>query len=114
MQRVVDMLHTLNPDIVTLTGDFVDGTIRDLSGHVAPLGELRPKGRIYFVPGNHEYYSGARAWMDHFQAIGCDNLENSYRIIDHKDTKIVIGGVLHPAARMVDRTLGPPATTHTQ
>ena len=49
------------PDLVAITGDLVDGCVAELRAHVAPLARLRARHGVYFVTGNHEYYSGVQA-----------------------------------------------------
>ena len=44
VQRVVDLSRSLNPDIVVLTGDIVDGPVTQLAPQVAPLAELAKGG----------------------------------------------------------------------
>jgi len=61
LQRVITTVNALDVDMVALTGDLVDGSVAELSAHVAPLGELTSRHGSYFVTGNHEYYSGAQA-----------------------------------------------------
>jgi 3',5'-cyclic AMP phosphodiesterase CpdA len=57
-------------DMVAITGDLVDGKVSELSAHVAPLSQLRSRHGSYFVTGNHEYYSGAHAWMAELRRLG--------------------------------------------
>ena len=55
LRRVVDTINVQEPDIVVITGDFLDArrvTAKDL----APLKEL--KAPVYFSIGNHERYAG--------------------------------------------------------
>jgi predicted MPP superfamily phosphohydrolase len=54
VKRVVKMTNELNADIITLTGDFCDGSAVKLKHILQPLGELKSKYGIYFVTGNHE------------------------------------------------------------
>lgn len=107
VQKVVDIMNDLAVDLVALTGDFVDGSVAELKDDIAPLATLRPSGKIYFAPGNHEYYSGALAWMQHFRSLGFQVLENEYRTVKKGGTELVIAGVLDPAVRMVDRAAKP-------
>ncbi len=101
VRRVVRMANALAPELVALTGDLVDGSIARLARHVAPLAELRPAGRVFFVPGNHEYYSGAAQWMDHFRSLGFRLLLNEHAALTIRGARVVVGGVLDPAG-------GPP------
>ena len=60
IEDIVRRTNALQPDIVAITGDLVDGSVEALWDAVAPLGELRAKHGVFFVTGNHEYFSGAR------------------------------------------------------
>ena len=44
----------------------------------APLGRLRAPDGIYFVTGNHEYYSGADEWIAHLRSLGVTVLRNEH------------------------------------
>ncbi len=57
LDRIVDRVNGLQADVVAITGDLVDGTVRELSAHTAPLARLQGRHGVYFVTGNHEYYS---------------------------------------------------------
>ena len=63
VEAIVAAVNRLDVDLVAVTGDLVDGSVRDLAEHVAPLAGLRAKEGAFFVTGNHEYYSGAAAWV---------------------------------------------------
>jgi predicted MPP superfamily phosphohydrolase len=43
---------------------------------VEPLRELRARDGVFFVTGNHEYYSGADAWIAHLATLGIRVLRN--------------------------------------
>ena len=92
-EKVVGIANSLNPDLIALTGDFVDGSIAELSGDVEPLRDLKSTEGSYFVTGNHEYYSGAREWSAHFRSLGIDVLANEHRIIRRGDASIILAGV---------------------
>jgi len=62
--------------MIVITGDLVDGTVEQLRAHVEPLRELRAPDGVFFVTGNHEYYSGADAWIAHLRALGIRVLRN--------------------------------------
>ena len=101
VRRVVRMANALGADLFALTGDFVDGPVARLARHVAPLAALAPAGRAFFVPGNHEYYSGAGPWLEHFRALGFRTLLNEHVALSRKGAKVLVGGVIDPAARML-------------
>ncbi len=76
IDQVVARVNELDADVVVITGDLVDGSVAELAKHVAPLGTMRSRHGIYFVTGNHEYYSGADAWIAYLGSIGIKVLRN--------------------------------------
>lgn len=107
VRRVVRMANDLAPDLIALTGDIVDGSVARLAPHVASLAGLLPAGRLFLVLGNHEYYSGADPWIVHFRSLGLRVLLNEHATIEINGARVVVGGVLDPAARLSDPTLSP-------
>ncbi len=84
VQRIVARVNTLGADLVAITGDLVDGHVDELRQHVAPLSGLRSTHGTFFVTGNHEYYSGAHAWVDALRALGIQVLMNEHRVLHHE------------------------------
>jgi predicted MPP superfamily phosphohydrolase len=79
IEAIVARINSLEPDLIAITGDLVDGSVADLAAHVAPLAKLRAKDGVFFVTGNHEYYSGADAWIAHLGgALGVRVLRNEH------------------------------------
>jgi predicted MPP superfamily phosphohydrolase len=98
VENVVKMTKSLIPDLIVLTGDIVDGSVEELAEDAAPLSELAQIQKTYLALGNHDYYSGASQWTEHFQKLGMKVLLNSHEIISHGTSKILIGGVTDPAS----------------
>ncbi len=73
---VVDRVNAQAPDVVVITGDLVDGSVANLAEHVAPLGRIVARHGVYFITGNHEYYSGAVEWCEHLATLGIRVLRN--------------------------------------
>jgi uncharacterized protein len=105
VERVKELANTLKADMVALTGDIVDGPLHRLKEHAAPLKDLLPKSRLFYVTGNHEYYSEAPEWIEHFKEMGMTVLQNSYVTIMHNDVEIMVAGILDPVVAMIDRNL---------
>jgi predicted MPP superfamily phosphohydrolase len=74
--HVVNQIRGLSPDLVAITGDLVDGSVHELREHVAPLSSLKPPHGVFFVTGNHEYYSGVEEWYAHLPTLGVRPLRN--------------------------------------
>ncbi|MEZ4450099.1 MAG: metallophosphoesterase [Nannocystaceae bacterium] len=94
MRAVTEAVNELGADLVAVTGDLVDGSVERLAPHVAPLGELRSRHGTFFVTGNHDYFSGALAWMKHCaEALGWEVLGNRHTVVEHDGARIVVAGV---------------------
>jgi len=115
VQKTVDMTNSVEPDIIVLTGDIGDGSPQVYVGDFAPLRDLRAKHGVFYVTGNHEYYSNAEQWMTMMTAAGMVVLRNSNQIIHHpgssmaplKSVSIAVAGVVDPAAAMFLASDGP-------
>ena len=75
-RALAQRVNALRPDLVAVTGDLVDGSVRKLAGEVAPLADLRAEHGVWFVTGNHDHYSGARAWAARAAELGMRPLRN--------------------------------------
>jgi predicted MPP superfamily phosphohydrolase len=93
LDGVVDSINALEPDLVAITGDLVDGSVRDLSEHVAPLARIKAKHGVYFVTGNHEYYAGADEWIAYLGTLGVRVLRNERVVIGDGDASFDLAGV---------------------
>lgn len=93
VEKVVEIVNSLNADIFALTGDLVDGTISQLSHDVAPLENIQSAQGNFFVTGNHEYYFGVTDWMGQIQRLGFSILLNEFRVIHRGQGSLVLAGV---------------------
>lgn len=93
VEHLVERVNAQNPDVVVITGDLVDGSVRQLRHLVAPLANLRARFGVYFVTGNHEYYSGARSWCRELEALGIRVLRNERVVIGTEDASYDLAGI---------------------
>lgn len=93
LDRIVRKVNTLSADVVAVTGDVVDGSVAKLKPHVEPLGRLESRHGVYCVTGNHEYYSGAEAWVAEWRRLGLHVLLNQNIVVDHAGGRVLIAGV---------------------
>ena len=93
LDRVVDAVNSLGADMIAVTGDLVDGTVKELSRHTAPLSRLTSRHGAFFVTGNHEYYSGANAWVKEVRRLGVAVLLNEHVVLRHGGAVVVVAGV---------------------
>ncbi len=101
LQSIVRKVNALGADMVAITGDLVDGKVAELAQHVAPLSELSSTHGTFFVTGNHEYYSGAHAWVAELQRLGVRVLMNEHVVLQH-GAPLVLAGVADYGAHHFD------------
>ncbi len=99
VQKVVELTKSIEPDLVAITGDLVDGSVQNLAPDVRALRELADGGRAFFVLGNHDVYSGASAWSAQMRELGYHVLLNDHTTMMHKSARVIVAGVLDPAQR---------------
>lgn len=98
LQDLVEKTNALDPDLIAVTGDLIDGYVPDLAKHVTPLAKLKARHGSYFVTGNHEYYWDALSWVEHISELGLQVLNNQHVVIAHQEQKLVIAGITDASA----------------
>jgi len=102
VEKIVEAVNRLKPDLVAITGDLVDGSVPELRAQVAPLSRLVSRHGSFFVTGNHEYYSGVAPWMAELERLGIRVLHNEHVVIDRADAQLVLAGVTDYSAGHFD------------
>lgn len=98
LTEVVARCREIEPDLILLTGDYVDGSVEKMLPEFAALRELQAPLGVYAVTGNHEYYSGARAWVAEFSKLGLHFLNNEGVSLQKDGAVINVAGVPDPNA----------------
>jgi predicted MPP superfamily phosphohydrolase len=93
VEAIVAAVNRLGADMVAITGDLVDGTVAQLRAHVAPLANLSSRHGTFFVTGNHEYYSGAHAWVAELRRLGLNVLLNQHVVLERGEAALAVAGV---------------------
>ena len=94
-QGVVDLVNAAKPDLICLTGDYVDGYVAQLADDLSPLKDLSAPDGVYCVRGNHEYFLSRGVWRKWFSANGFSFLANEC-VFPRKS--LALGGVNDIAA----------------
>jgi predicted MPP superfamily phosphohydrolase len=82
-RALTERVNALDPDLVAVTGDLVDGPVDKLGEDVAPFAGLRGRHGVFFVTGNHDVYSGCEPWVERVRELGLRPLRNE---------RVAIGG----------------------
>ena len=93
LAAIVAKTNALGADMIALTGDLVDGSVKTFASEVAPIGDLKAPHGVFFVTGNHEYYSGHQAWCEEVARLGLTVLNNEHRIVAWGGARLLVGGV---------------------
>jgi hypothetical protein len=91
--EVAARVNALGADLVAVTGDLVDGSVARLREEAAPLAALRARRGVFFVTGNHDYYSGAEGWVAVARELGWRVLRNERVAIEERGAGFDLAGV---------------------
>ncbi len=92
-REVVDRVNACEPDLIAVTGDLVDGRVALLHDEVAPFADLSARHGVYFVTGNHDYFSNAAAWVEKVRELGMRPLRNQRVAIERDGAGFDLAGV---------------------
>ena len=96
-ERIVERVNALDADLVAITGDFVDGRVKDRLVDMEPLANLRARDGVFGCTGNHECYWEWEAWSEAFAKMGIRFLDASSQtagsVIRRGEDAIAIGGL---------------------
>jgi uncharacterized protein len=93
LERVVELVNGERPDVVAIVGDLVDAPVSELREDVAPLADLVSAQGVYFVTGNHEYFTDTEPWMRHLPTLGVDVLRNERVAISRGSATLDLAGI---------------------
>jgi len=102
LQRIVDKINNLDPDIVLLPGDIVDEDVASVAQqNMAPiLKKFNSRYGVYAITGNHEYFAGVNKAVEYMKKAGITVLEDS--VIKISDSFYLAGRKDLMAQRMSD------------
>lgn len=75
--EVVATANALKPDLIVLTGDYVNNNPAYIPGCLRLLNDLRASAGVFGVYGNHDYYTGISATRAGFTKTHISTLSNS-------------------------------------
>lgn len=85
-------------DAFLISGDLMDGTPDARGRGALVLDDLRTRGGVFAVPGNHDYFGDFEEWLQSLRQLELDVLLNERRVIRRSDACLVLAGVTDPAA----------------
>jgi predicted MPP superfamily phosphohydrolase len=92
-ESLVRRVNALDPDLIVITGDLVDGRVDALGPQVEPFADLTAPLGVFFVTGNHDHYSDADPWVDKVRSLGIRVLRNQRVSLEHGSDAFELAGV---------------------
>ena len=93
IKTIVQKVNNLNPDVVVITGDLVDISLKYATKSLDELSSISSKYGTYFIVGNHEYIHGVDDIINEVDLRGIKVLQNESIFIGEKDTGFNLIGV---------------------
>lgn len=103
---ITGIVNELDADLVAVTGDLVDGSVARIGAEVEPLRELRARHGVFFVTGNHDFYSGADSWVARMAECGWRALRNERVAIGAGEASFDLAGVDDTHGHLVEPGAG--------
>ncbi len=94
IEEIVAQTNALNPDLIVITGDMVDGLPDYIGSWLEPMKNFKAKHGTYFVTGNHDHLWDARGWCKFIADLGIRVLDNEHEIITIGSTPLAIAGAI--------------------
>lgn len=96
-EKLLNKIKSENPDIITITGDFIDSRNTNIDVAVDFIKKIKDIAPIYYVMGNHESrISSYKELKEKLEIEGVTVLENETSFLEKEDSKINIIGVNDP------------------
>jgi uncharacterized protein len=93
IQKVVDRVNQMHPDLVVLTGDFVTRNAEEYTPNLKVLKALTPMDKTLAILGNHDAWTNPDLVQQTLEAAGIDVLANQVVTLDRGLQQLHIGGV---------------------
>ena len=91
MHEAVAMVNGLRPDVVAITGDFVNGSAAELPRILPALGELEADA-VYGSLGNHDHYARVPDVVRGIASTPVDLLVNAHRTLEVDGARLHVIG----------------------
>ncbi len=93
MDRYILKVNEADPDIVIVSGDLITSGNEHIEAGADALGKIRSTHGIYFVMGDHDYWTGTTPIAKALNAKGVQVLQNQNARVTHGESVIKITGV---------------------
>jgi predicted MPP superfamily phosphohydrolase len=99
INEIINKTNSLDADLIVITGDLVDGSVRYLKNELNLFSQLKSKQGVYYITGNHEYYWNAEEWIQWAKEIGFNVLLNENVNLNYNGISFSLAGVTDLSTR---------------
>ncbi|AXI99411.1 putative phosphohydrolase, MPP superfamily [Cyclonatronum proteinivorum] len=93
IQEIYEIINSLNPNLVAITGDLVDTHITEIPNIRDTISMLKTDYGVFGCPGNHDHYASADALMDALADKPVSMLQNAHRELRINGEKLTMIGI---------------------
>ncbi len=93
MRDIFHLANEQHPDLVAITGDFVDNSVSEIPALYRAITDLKAGYGIYGCLGNHDHYASAKAVSSALLQRGVHLLTNSHMTIPVNGESVTLLGV---------------------
>lgn len=94
LDDIIERVNALEPDLIVLTGDYIDRTIRDIETMLCQrLSQLRARDGVLAIMGNHDYWDDGGAVRAVLARAGLKEISNHVHTLRRGDETLHICGV---------------------
>jgi len=94
LERIAEATNQLGADLILLTGDLIDNSIKDLPAALGMLTRLQARHGLFMVEGNHDLFDDPREFVRQTRASGIALLRNQSAIVQVRGQPIQIMGLV--------------------
>ena len=92
MREAAEIINGLRPDLITITGDYVNHDVREAGVILPALDRLRAPLGVYGCLGNHDHYAVVQDVADRVNATSVDLLINAHRTLEIDGARLHLVG----------------------
>lgn len=97
LPEIIEAANSLGGDMVAVTGDLIDLSIRPLDQVLDALHQLESPLGTFVVPGNHDYLDDGVAFLKALEDSQLSLLINNAQTIKHNGAEILLAGIDYAA-----------------
>ena len=91
--EIFDITNSLKPDIVAITGDFVDSSPSEIPAVRNEINRLQTNYGVFGCLGNHDHYASATSVTSALRSQGLMMLNNEAQVLDIHGTRLNMLGI---------------------